>query len=195
MYQLSTSTFVRVIDLKSDDADYLTSEEFDELWNLKPVNKLVLNFGGKDQVCPRYSRNYIRRYKFNSNNVEFSNEVPPIVQRVLDKANTRVSSYTFNQCLVNWYEDDGYIGYHSDDTRPLVYRSPIASYSYMKSNVVKEFALKSKATKTVDLLLPIKNNRLIIMEGSCQETHMHSALRSVTEEDGRRINITFRCFI
>lgn len=186
--------YVEVIDLDiNEDLDSMDAKEFEEAWSLKPKDKLILNFGGTQQVCPRYSITYMKDYKFNTNHVQFEDKLPPLFERIFQAAKKREPR--LNQALVNWYEDDGYIGFHSDNTKPLVPQSPIFSYSY--GPAIREFHLKDKITNKVEYRYIIQHNRLIIMKGGCQDRYLHSAIKSRGKdgENGRRINITFRCFL
>lgn len=177
-------------ELNPEDPDSLTHEEFEELWNLKPESKLVLHLGGKDVVCPRYTKSYLNEYRYNSKPPEVESVLPPIIQRIFDAVKEMCPRV--NQCLVNWYEEDGYIGYHSDDTRQLVKKSPIFSYSY--GTAVRKFRLKNKNTGKIDFELPLKHNILIVMKNDCQDRYMHSAIKTAVKDGGRRVNVTFRCF-
>lgn len=193
-FSFNQMEYVDVFDLNiNSDLDSMTADEFEEAWKLKPENKLILNFGGSQQVCPRYSVTYMKDYKFNANHVLFEKNLPPLFDRIFQAAKLREPR--LNQALVNWYEDDGYIGFHSDNTRPLVPNSPIFSYSY--GPAIREFHLKSKASNKVELKYILQHNRLIIMKGGCQERYLHSAIKSRVRdgENGRRINLTFRCFL
>jgi alkylated DNA repair dioxygenase AlkB len=174
----------------------ITYEEFEELWSMKPQDRLVLTFGGKEVRCPRYAMTYMRDYNFNHSKVNFSNTLPPIIDRIFQAAKQREPR--LNQALVNWYEDDGYIGFHSDSTTQLIPLAPIFSYSFMPDGIgpsdLKEFRLKNKSNNEIDVAFSLSHNSLLIMHNTCQQTHMHSALKYVSGKDGRRINVTFRCF-
>ena len=73
---MSTNSFVERIQLKDEDLDSISYDEFEVLWSLKPVEKLKLNLGGRDVTCPRYSMTYMRDYKFNTLSVNYSDTLP-----------------------------------------------------------------------------------------------------------------------
>jgi hypothetical protein len=39
-------------------------DQFEELWKLKPENKLLIKIAGKIVECPRYSKTYLKSYRF-----------------------------------------------------------------------------------------------------------------------------------
>ena len=107
-----------------------------------------------------------------------------------------------NQSLVNWYEMDGSIGKHSDDTRQLKTNSEIFSFSFGPAK--RTFTLEPKQNKQkskkeeTKYNKQLEHNTLVIMGGECQTTHCHSVpkkngnINNAVNE--RRLNVTFRCF-
>jgi alkylated DNA repair dioxygenase AlkB len=95
-----------------------------------------------------------------------------------------------NQALINWYESDGYIGQHSDNTQPLKKDSEIYSFSF--GPAAKTFILEPKSESSDKYTVKLQHNSLVIMGGTCQSTHYHSVPKQ--HDINKRINVTFRCF-
>ncbi|PHH93151.1 hypothetical protein CDD83_6 [Cordyceps sp. RAO-2017] len=101
----------------------------------------------------------------------------------------------FNFCLVNYYASgaDG-IAFHSDDERFLGPDPAIASFSL---GARRDFLLKHKpapAAGTKPLKFPLASGDMVLMRGRTQSNWLHSIPKRTgrNEEDGGRINITFR---
>jgi alkylated DNA repair dioxygenase AlkB len=173
----------------------LTLAEFEELFRLKPEEKLKIKIAGKEIYCPRYSKSYLKAYKFSGLNHEAESNLPKRVQKLLEYSQTL--NKDLNQCLINWYEPDGSIGKHSDDTKQLKNDSEIFSFSF--GPAVRTFILepKEKTERNKIYHVKLEHNVLVVMGGKCQETHYHSVPKmsqQSSEKDGRRLNVTFRCF-
>ncbi|KAF3216789.1 hypothetical protein TWF106_008189 [Orbilia oligospora] len=86
------------------------------------------------------------------------------------------------------------ISYHSDDESFLGPNPTIASLSL---GTTRDFLMKHKEDKSLNIKLPLSNGELIIMKGATQRKWLHSIpKRSSTITggwtNGGRINITFR---
>ena len=170
-------------------------QEFDELWSSHPVGFQKIKMFGKDIEIPRYQQAYGRSYRFAGIECEALEETALIqkIQRQLNDLISEGEDFKFNMCLCNWYEPEHYIGPHSDDTRQLVPRSPIACLSWGSTRV---FTLTSKAKSgPVKKRITINSGDLIIMGGDCQDTHKHE-IEKLKKGDarGNRVSLTFRCF-
>lgn len=165
--------------------------EFEELWKLKPKNKLMIRIAGRNIQCPRYSQSYMKSYKFSGLNHHAEEKLPLLMEKIFKYS--KETSENLNQCLANWYESDGYIGKHSDDTRQLIDDSEIFSFSF--GPAIRKFMLEPKKKMnglTVKVML--EHNILVVMGGKCQITHDHSVGKILDNVDARRLNLTFRCF-
>jgi alkylated DNA repair dioxygenase AlkB len=181
--ELKTS-WVKIIKLNEG----LTIEQFEELWKLKPENKLLIKIAGKLIECPRYSKSYLKSYRFSGLDHKADLNPPELVNKLLKFAQT--INGDLNQCLANWYETDGYIGKHSDDTKQLKHDSEIFSFSFGPAR--RMFILEPKNGGR-ELKVELGHNVLVIMGGKCQITHRHSVER-VKDDDklnGRRVKVTF----
>jgi alkylated DNA repair dioxygenase AlkB len=183
----SNSSWIKIVKLN----DGLSMEQFEELWKMKPEKKLLIKIAGKNVECPRYSKNYLKSYRFSG----FDHEAdlnPPELVRILLKYSQTLNT-DLNQCLANWYEADGYIGKHSDDTKQLKHDSEIFSFSFGPARRI--FTLEPKKSgKRISVVL--EHYVLVIMGGKCQFSHRHSVEKVKNDEklNGRRVNVTFRCF-
>jgi hypothetical protein len=188
----SKSSWIKL--LKLSDQDGLSLSEFEELWNLKPADKLKIKIAGKIIECPRYSKSYLQCYKFSGLNHEADLNLPNRIDRLFNEFAKKLNP-DLNQSLVNWYESNGSIGKHSDDTRQLKHNSEIFSFSFGPAK--RSFILESRNDIT-KYNIQLDHNTLIIMGGECQKTHCHSVPKkydSITNSlNERRLNVTFRCF-
>jgi len=176
-----------------DDQTGLTIVQFEELWKLKPENRLLIKISDKIIECPRYSKSYLKSYKFSGIDHESDQNLPELVAKIFEYSKT--INPKLNQCLANWYEYNGCIGKHSDDTRQLLDDSDIFSFSF--GPATRYFFLEPKKNSSgKHLRIELKHNVMIIMGGKCQTTHYHSVerVKNGSIKDGRRLNLTFRCF-
>ncbi|TFB04209.1 DNA oxidative demethylase ALKBH2 [Trichoderma ghanense] len=108
----------------------------------------------------------------------------------------------FNFCLVNYYSSGAdSISFHSDDERFLGPDPAIASFSL---GARRDFLMKHKpvapeqggkpASKSPTLKFPLNSGDMILMRGRTQSNWLHSIPKRTgkNQEDGGRINITFR---
>ncbi|RYP49766.1 hypothetical protein DL768_004553 [Monosporascus sp. mg162] len=117
-----------------------------------------------------------------------------------------VTGYKFNFCLVNYYASGSdSISFHSDDERFLGPLPAIASFSL---GVRRDFLMKHKPVPNLadgaadgddqreakPLKLPLASGDMILMRGRTQADWLHSIPKrsGKDEQDGGRINITFR---
>jgi alkylated DNA repair dioxygenase AlkB len=171
-----------------------TQKEFDDQWNQHPDDfKEIMMYGKKVQI-PRWQQAYGRSYRF-SGTISDSIEPTETIIELTKKISQLEPDYDFNMCLCNWYNPDHYIGPHSDDTRQLVPYSPIVSVSW---GYTRTFVLTPKKTDThIAYKLELNSGDIVIMGGTCQQTHKHEVLKLGKKQlatAGRRINFTFRCF-
>ncbi|KAF7559696.1 hypothetical protein G7046_g4456 [Stylonectria norvegica] len=108
----------------------------------------------------------------------------------------------YNFCLVNYYASGSdSISFHSDDERFLGLDPAIASFSL---GARRDFLMKHKPTPpgTADassvsfkpVKLPLGSGDMVLMRGRTQSNWLHSIPKRTgkNEQDGGRINITFR---
>ena len=182
---------------KLDQTDGMSLDDFEELWNQKPEKKLQIKIAGKIIDCPRYSKSFLKPYKFSGLDHEADFNLPKQVVKLLEFSKT--INPDLNQSLVNWYESEGSIGKHSDDKKQLKEDSDIFSFSFGPAK--RTFILEPKNSDKVSVNkkkyhVSVNHNTLVIMGGKCQSTHAHSVpkVNEIDRANGRRVNVTFRCF-
>lgn len=171
----------------------LTFEEFEELWREKPVDKATILLYGKQVQCPRYTRNYLVPYTFSGTAHVATPTLPPVLEKIYRES--KLQCPELNQCLVNFYDADGAIGKHSDDEPNIVKGSEIHSWTFGPAKRV--FVIEPKNhTMLTRYKISVDHNSLLVMGGTCQQTHVHYVPKQKVDENGdeRRINVTFRCF-
>ena len=174
----------------SDDIQF----DFDKLWDLHPTQYNKVKILGKIIDTPRWQQTYGKSYNYTGMHHD-ALPIPLEINPFLDYVQHLYPEYTFNQILINWYENGlHYIGTHSDNIEPLVENSPIVSISLGETRI---FRIKEKQTKTKILDISLKHKTVITMGGLFQKEYTHEVPK-VTGKKGeqlkKRINITFRCF-
>lgn len=140
------------------------------LWSLKPKDKHIIQCYGKTHETLRYLKSYGHDYSF-SNNVTISEPIPEYFNPYINFFNNEFEGYSFNQLLVNWYENSNhYISYHSDNIKPLVKNSPIITISI---GCTRTFSLLNKETNE-KINFPVYNNTYFAMLDNFQELYKHS---------------------
>lgn len=121
----------------------------------------------------------------------------------LRKSTEAATGCQFNFCLVNYYASGSdSISYHSDDERFLGVDPAIASFSL---GARRDFLMKHKPAApdhpdavaiaaAKPLKLPLGSGDVVLMRGTTQSNWLHSIPKrsGKNQEDGGRINITFR---
>ena len=170
---------------------YIDIHNFDNLWDCHPENKKSIIIAGNEITLPRYIENYGIDYKFSG--VLFKGlQLPTEFEYIVNKLKTLVihnDKSLLNNCLVNWYEANHYIGPHQDNESQLYKNSPIISFSIGETRKFKLTPIQTG--QKLDIML--ENSDLLIMGGTCQKTHKYSVPKSV-KYNNKRISITMRCF-
>lgn len=180
----------------------VSPELFEHLWNLHPTEKGHGIINGKPVQFHRYQQSYGKSYFFTGEIHTAKKIEEPYLLKLLEWVNENESTSTsFNQILINWYEDGSdYIGEHSDDERQLVKNSNIYSFSFGQE---REFIIKRKKHSSFPSSIPenyrqvifMRDNSLLIMGGKLQTYFTHQVPKRTTKKCAeKRINITVRCF-
>lgn len=132
---------------------------------------------------------------------------PRPIPQCLDELRRSTEAATdckFNFCLVNYYASGAdSVAFHSDDEQFLGPDPAIASFSL---GAKRDFLMKHKpppaypaapstpASKADPLKYPLGSGDMILMRGKTQSSWLHSIPKRTgkNQEDGGRINITFR---
>ena len=172
----------------------LTSEKFDEIWNLHPTERGTGIMFGKEVTFPRWQESFGRSYYFTGkNHTSRPIDTHPFLEEILEYVNSQEST-TYDQILINWYENGlDYIGLHSDDEKSIDKGSSIYSFSYGQE---RDFHIRHKTDSSFKLNLSMPDNSVIIMGGDMQKFFKHAVPKRVSKKHplSRRINITVRSF-
>jgi alkylated DNA repair dioxygenase AlkB len=130
---------------------------------------------------------------------------PRLIPKCLDELRHRTELATgckYNFCLVNYYASGSdSISFHSDDEQFLGRDPAIASFSL---GARRDFLMKHKppppnassppSVIAKPLKLPLGSGDMVLMRGRTQSNWLHSIPKRTgkNQEDGGRINITFR---
>jgi len=183
----SKTSWIKIIKFSKEKLNI----EYDKLWDLKPTEKHKIKIFGKEISCPRYTKLYYKPYRFAGLVHKTEEIVPQVIDDLLQFS--KIKNKMVNQCLVNWYEPDGYIGRHSDKDGELCPLSEIFSFSF--GPAIRIFKLISKNKLDKSLKIQLEDNMLVIMGGECQKTHYHMVEKNKRDIVNTRINVTFRCFL
>lgn len=170
------------------------NQNFDLLWDLHPENYSQIKVYGKMVDMPRYTQTYMKNYIYSG--VEHKALLlPDEFQPFLDWARSLNNKESYNQVLVNWYENGlHYISAHTDNEKQLVKEHPIVSISLGTS---RTFRIRNKETNEIVRDINMTNKSYIIMYGKIQERYTHEVPKITGKlglNKGRRINITLRNF-
>lgn len=171
-------------------ADSYFEAILEEIEDLAENNKGIMY--GKSYVSElksvQISNPNIALYNYNSSGSTkvYKWNVSPTIKKIKKKVE-KILGVQFNLVLVNIYNPDAHLGYHSDDEHNIISNSVIASVSL---GAERPFLLKNKKTGNVNKIL-LENGSLCTMEGSFQEKYKHSIPKR-KNINGTRINLTFR---
>jgi alkylated DNA repair dioxygenase AlkB len=172
----------------------LKNINFDLLWNHHPKNYNQIKIYDKIVYMPRYTQTYLKNYIYSG--VEHKSlPLPTDYQPFLDWVNKLKENTSFNQVLVNWYENGNhYINAHCDNEKQLIKEYPIVSISLGEERV---FRIRNKETKEIVKDIIMKDGTYLIMCGKMQQNFTHEVPKingKTGLETGKRINITLRNF-
>lgn len=179
---------------------WLRSENFDTEWNLHPKERHGLKVFGKAVTENRWSQSWGFSYVYSgSTNVAKPLEESDMVLSLIEKANELtkglvVPDSPYNGCLQNWYEPNDTIGLHSDNEKSQRHDCPIWSLSW---GGTRRFLFRQRSDKKVKTEIYLSDGDLLVMGGTCQQTHYHEVpKRRVTMDPSTscRINWTIRAF-
>jgi alkylated DNA repair dioxygenase AlkB len=167
---------------------------FDILWNHHPEHYNQIKIYDKMVNMPRYTQTYLKNYAYSG----VEHQALPLPQDFtpfFDWACKLKQNETYNQVLVNWYQNGlHYINAHSDNEKQLIKEHPIISISLGAERI---FRIRNKETKEIVKDIVMKNGSYLIMGGKMQQNFTHEVPKITGksgENTGKRINITFRNF-
>lgn len=176
---------------------------FEELWTQHPPNLGKAFLYGKEVMFHRYQQAYGADYAFSgqvATALPLTESGAPQVfhaKKALDhclhQSGPGLRHRNYGACLVNWYDGGRHsIGAHSDDERGLVKGVPIFILSWGETRLFRQAPKSLSGGKKLDI--EVCDGDLLIMGGTCQQTHKHSVPACVARKGGR-ISLTFRCFV
>lgn len=176
-----------------------TPDKFKKEWNLHPKDRHAIKLFGRIVHEKRWSQSWGVSYSYSgATNVARPLKESEMVQLLLQKANELTTTLQtgddvspYNGCLQNWYEPEDTIGLHADDEKVMRQEYPIFSLSW---GGTRRFLFRDRQTKKKTELW-LQDGDLLVMGGTCQETHQHEVpKRRVTMDPptSSRINFTIR---
>lgn len=99
----------------------LTMDEFEQLWNDKPIQRARIKIRGNTIECPRFTKNYLLPYTFSGQNNLAIEKLPLVLNKIYQLSKNM--NPKLNQCLVNFYEADGSIGKHCNIMISSLYKN------------------------------------------------------------------------
>lgn len=205
------SSVISLDDVNKITIEYLPNElcehierHFETMFSLHPEEKHEILYGHQKTNIQvhRYQRNYGLTpplFKDNAKSYMYSNsatdtntdlEIPEIFKPLINFIN---SKNEFNQYVINWYENDGFIAEHSDCFMGMIENFKITTLHLIASNTLNDiFHLDIKKPNGEYLNIPLRQGQYTTMSGpTFQELYKHG----VKKGGFRRINISFRQFI
>lgn len=191
-----------------------SSEAFEQEWNLHPANRHSLKLFGRTVLEKRWSQSWGVAYAYSgATNQARALEEGTMVSQLLERVNEiakkvnadqhsnndnsiKDSKEPYNGCLQNWYTPEDTIGLHADDEKSMRKEYPIFSLSW---GGPRRFLLRRKQKKKDDQdvqELWLEDGDLLVMGGTCQDTHKHEVpkVRAKDPATSNRINWTIRAF-
>lgn len=172
------------------DSLKLSSQQFDNLFQLHPDEREKGMVWGKEYIVPRWQKTFLTPYTFNGMNKPPEKEIPNDLKGVFEYAKQRYNK-NFNQMLINWYQDgQDYISLHADDEPEIVEDSEIFSLTLAEKDTKRTFRIRNlQKKKVVDVLL--EDSLYLVMGGAFQKEFKHEVTKTA-KKVGKRINVTFR---
>ena len=191
--QLNQNSWIKI----QNNAFFLTPEEFDELWKLRPETSQTVIIMGKEIKIPRKQDIYgTHSYAFSGKRLIPKPIDHPILQNILNFINQQDNQYQYQDIFINWYQGGEYIGPHSDSEKDLNSSAPIYSLSFGGKRLFR-IQEKSNLKPTPETIIKkdilMDDGMLIVMGGKMQQEYKHSVPK-LKKHQQPRINLTFRIF-
>lgn len=182
--ELGKILFDQLFDLMVDESVQKVSR-YDSSGNEIGLSKLNRKTGVfvLDEILDRYVTP-----KIWGNDVLVEEFTPELIK--LKKIIESTLNYSFNICLVNYYENGKKaIGWHSDNEE----KGSIECIASVSLGCSRDFSFRDKVTKEVIKTIKLDNCSLLVMDNGCQDNYEHCLVYDKQCKD-IRINITFRHF-
>lgn len=189
-----------------------SSKAFDTEWNLHPETYHKINLYGKTFLEKRWSQAWGFSYRYSGSlakprPIQESTIIQDLIQRcnaltvdtnLTSENGSSLFSTAYNGCLQNWYLPEHSIGLHADDESDLIAGMPIFSLSW---GGTRRFLFRPKpsasSSKGEKAELWLEDGDLLVMGGTCQQTHKHEVpnlRKTMDPPTSNRINWTIRAF-
>lgn len=163
---------------------------FDEVWELHPADKHVINMPGGPVETPRWQQAYGADYRY-TGRTNTALPVPPALEPLRDWARRTIDP-RLNGLLLNWYEGAGhYIGPHHDSTRDMIDGAPIVTISFGETRVFRLTRGPAGAKETRDFEAVAGSAFVLPYDTNLAWKH---AVPKSARYTGRRISVTLRAF-
>jgi len=177
---------------------------FKSQWDLHPEDFHALKLGGKTVYQSRWSQSWGVSYAY-SGSVSSARDYKhhpdgQMVKSLIQEVNEIVQGLfpckdPYNGCLQNWYLPEHKIGFHSDDETDMKKGYPIFSLSW---GGPRRFLFRPKENRRDVRELLLEDGDLLVMGGTCQQTHKHEVPKvrvTIDPVATERINWTIRAFL
>ena len=163
---------------------------FDEVWALHPEDKHIIHMPGGPVETPRWQQAYGADHHY-TGRTNTARSIPAVLEPLREWAQHAIHSQ-LNAFLLNWYEGAGhYIGPHHDDTRDMIFGTPIVTISFGETRVFRLTRGKGEAKEQRDF--EATNGAVFVLPFDTNLVWKHSVPKS-TRYRGRRISVTLRAF-
>lgn len=179
----------------------VTSEEFDELWDVFNVIESTPNPMNRKYMIKRKQCTYGAEYTFagqKSKQISKTyDDYPIIVQKVLDDVKSKSQSDMYTVVHVNFYPD-GSAGLdpHSDNERDMIQDMNIYSYTFLSEEGNPRGFQIYDMQQTFLKEIMLDHGDLLIMSGGMQKKYKHGIKKSMAKKfkELKRINLTVRAW-
>ena len=174
----------------------MTSEQFEALWELQPVEPQRIRMSGRMVDIPRRQKAFGHSYQFYGQ-TSVASPTPELLEPYLQSAQAAVDS-RLNGLLLNWYSGElrHYIGPHRDDTRQRFEGSPIVTISLGEQRIfrlTREEKLDGRRTVMDKREFVVDAGSVMILPWTTNLAWKHS-VPHFARYRGRRVSITLRAF-
>lgn len=169
-----------------------TEFQFEELWQLHPVERSKIRIFGRKVPVPRWQQAYGIDYHF-SGEVNRAVPVPALLLPLLAWSRDAIDN-RLNGLLVNWYDGSlgDYIGRHRDSIKNMAVGAPIVTISFGEERIFRVRQWGAGITGSpVDIRVTCGSVIVMPYETNRGFTHEVPASKKWT---GRRISVTLRGF-
>jgi alkylated DNA repair dioxygenase AlkB len=167
------------------------ASRFEEVWELHPAGKHVINMPGGPVETPRWQQAFGADYHY-TGRTNRALPVPDILAPLREWARETIDP-RLNGLLLNWYDGAGhYIGPHHDSTRDMVPDSPIVTLSFGETRVFRLTRATDGVKGRRDF--PAANGTVFVMSYATNRVWKHAVPKSARYR-GRRISVTLRAFV